>query len=97
MDVRVPRRLDSASVRTEERRREVQAMRKSMADVLKEEGGVETARRILLRSLRTRFGEVPPDTAAVIEVATDLGRLEEWNERVLTAKTLKEVGIPTAS
>jgi hypothetical protein len=74
----------------------VQGIRKTIAAELKEEGAVRAARRILLRLLRRCFGEVPQDTAAVIEVTADLGRLEDWNVRVVTAKTLKEVGINAA-
>jgi hypothetical protein len=86
-----------ASARTGERRREVQAMRKTMADVLKEEGGVETARSMLLDMLRECFGEVPPDTAAVLETTNDLAKLKTWAKRLVKAKTLKEVGITAAS
>jgi hypothetical protein len=87
----------SNALRTDEHRREVDQMRKTMADVLKEEGGVETARSMLLDMLRERFGEVPPDTAAVIETATDLAQLKTWSRRFAKAKTLKEVGITAAS
>jgi hypothetical protein len=69
----------------------------SMADQLKEEGGVETARRMLLRQLRRRFGEVPSDIAATLETTANLAQLEDWGERFANAKTLEEIGIAPAS
>jgi hypothetical protein len=44
----------------------------------------------LLRLLRARFGELPPDAAARVEAA-DVATLEGWAERLLSAKTLAEV------
>jgi hypothetical protein len=54
------------------------------------EGRQEEARRLLLRQLRVRFGELPAATVARIEAA-DLADLERWSERVLGAQTLAEV------
>jgi len=50
----------------------------------------EESRRLLLRQLRVRFGELPAATVAHIEAA-DIADLEQWSERVLNAKTLVEV------
>ena len=54
------------------------------------EGRNEGVRSVLLRQLRTRFGELPSATVARIEAA-DMADLEQWSERVLGARTLAEV------
>jgi hypothetical protein len=48
------------------------------------------ARALLLRLLRTRFGELPASSLARIENA-DAATLERWGERVLSAMTLADV------
>ena len=50
----------------------------------------DEARRLLLRQLRGRFGELPAATVARIEAA-DIADLELWIDRVLSAQTLAEV------
>jgi uncharacterized protein DUF4351 len=50
----------------------------------------EEARRLLLRQLHVRFGELPAAAVAHI-AAADISDLELWSERVLNAKTLAEV------
>jgi hypothetical protein len=54
------------------------------------EGRAEGERRLLLRQLRARFGELP---AAVVEriEAAGTADLERWGERLLGARTLDEV------
>src|SRR5262249_33426948 len=47
-------------------------------------------RRLLLKQLRLRFGDLPPATVARVEQAK-LAQIERWGERVLTATTLDEV------
>jgi hypothetical protein len=42
-----------------------------------------------LRQLRARFGEVPASALARVENA-DIALLEQWAERMLSAKTLDE-------
>jgi hypothetical protein len=76
-------------------------MRQTIAEALKEEGKkegkkqgkLELGRKVLLRQLRKRFGEVPPEVEAGVKKATDLKQLEEWLDRVVTAKELGDVGI----
>jgi hypothetical protein len=91
------RELIKTSVETEEHRQEVEIMGQTIAEKLKEEGGVEANRRMLLRLLRRRFGEVPSDIAATIETTTNLAQLEDWGESLITAKTLEEIGIAPTS
>jgi hypothetical protein len=45
---------------------------------------------LLLRQLRTRFGELPAAVVSRVEAA-DLADLERWGERILSARTLAEV------
>ena len=47
-------------------------------------------RAMLLRLLRTRFGELPATAIARVESA-EIAALERWGDRVLSAKTLAEV------
>jgi hypothetical protein len=58
---------------------------KKYVDVGRREG----ERALLLRLLRARFGEVPASALARVENA-DTALLEQWGERVLSAKTLDE-------
>jgi hypothetical protein len=53
---------------------------------LREEG----ERRVILRQLRARFGELPAAAVARVEAA-DVAELERWAERVFAAKTLDQV------
>jgi hypothetical protein len=57
---------------------------------LREEGERKAERRVVLRLLRVRFGELPPATVARIEAA-EPKTLEVWQERLLTARSLDEV------
>jgi Domain of unknown function (DUF4351) len=54
------------------------------------QGHKEGERALLLRQLRTRFGELPAAAVARVEGA-EMAVLERWGERVLTAKSLAEV------
>lgn len=47
-------------------------------------------RRLLLKLLRVRFGDLPQAALARVEEA-ELAQIERWGERVLTATTLDEV------
>jgi hypothetical protein len=84
------------AVQSDRLKQEVIDVRKTMADVLKEEGALQTLREMLLRLLRKRFREVPEGVTAAVETNTDLDCLKTWIENVTTAKKLKDVGIPTA-
>jgi hypothetical protein len=50
----------------------------------------EGVRRLLLRQLRRRFGELPPATVARLEAA-ESEVLEAWADQVITAQSLDEV------
>ncbi len=85
------------AVRTERRQREVQAMRKTIADMFREEGQLRgeliNARKTLLRLLRRRFGDLPAETVAVVEGCTNLDQLDAWLDAFVDARTLAQVGI----
>jgi predicted transposase YdaD len=54
-------------------------------------GKAEEARRMLLLQGRDRFGEPPAKIVALLDAATDLGRLEALVLRVLHVKTWEEL------
>lgn len=53
-------------------------------------------RRVLLKQLRLRFGELPAAVVARIEAA-EVPELDVWTERVLTASRLEDVLGPTGA
>ena len=59
-------------------------------DELRLEGEIRGEAKILLRQLKLKFGEPSSETHARVEAA-GLGQLDQWLERVLTAKTLDDV------
>src|SRR5262249_21771013 len=94
-----------ASVQTEQHRLEVAKMGRSIADALREEGlkkGLKEGRKegeirgrkqTLLRQLRNRFGELPPETVDTIKAAEDIKQLDAWLDRVVSARTLGQMKI----
>ncbi|MCY2988122.1 MAG: hypothetical protein NTY19_09705 [Planctomycetota bacterium] len=92
------------SMQNEELRQEVVEMGKSMADVLTERGerkgrteaAVETRQQTLVRLLSRRFGNIPRGVARAVESTTDVARLDDWLDRLVTADTLDELKIPAA-
>ncbi len=92
------------SVCGEELRREVSKMSRTMADVLIERGwtsgrtegrteaAIETRQQTLLRQLRRRFDDVPPEVTQAINATTATEQLDDWLDQVLTANSLEEMG-----
>lgn len=68
-------------------------MGKTAAEAQREEGALAGQRRMLLRILQARFGDLPAEVRDVIEITTDQEQLERWADRGATAKALKQVGI----
>ncbi len=62
----------------------------TLADRLREEGRQKGERKVLLKQLTLRFGQLP-DAALARVNAAGVEQLEAWAERVLTALTLAEV------
>ena len=69
---------------------EIQAWFEDYQRKIIEEGRKEGERGILLRLLRSRFGELSAADVARVEAA-DGAELERWSERILRARTLAEV------
>jgi len=97
------------AIRSDPRRREVEAMMQTMADVLREKGreegreeGKEEGRlaeklqsrqETLVRLLRLRFGRVPRGVKQIIHTTNDIACLEAWFDAAATVQTLADVGI----
>jgi hypothetical protein len=80
-------------------RLEVDMVRRTIADEFREEGReegeVRSRRHTLIHQLRRRFGEIPPPVEQTVEATNDIHQLHEWLMAVVTAETLKDVGIPS--
>jgi hypothetical protein len=99
------RDLILSSIRSDPRRREVEALMRSMADVLRDEGRKEgrkegrqagelhSRQQTLLLQLRERFGRVPRSVEQVIRSTDDVARLDAWLKRFVSAQTLADMGI----
>ena len=81
------------SVQTDELRQEVNTMRRSMADVNRDEGIVLGKRQALLRQLRKRFTQIPDPIEARVEAEQNVDELDRWLDNVITAKRLADVVI----
>ena len=62
----------------------------NVAEWLEQKGQKERARRILLRQMSLRFGELPREVVDRIQEADD-PHLDLWTDRFVTAATLDEV------
>lgn len=89
-----------ASVQTDPYRQEIYAMGRTIAEALQEKGrrkeAVRARQQTLLRQLRTRFGELPEATAALVEANRDVHQLDTWLDRIVVARTLNDIGIQPA-
>ncbi len=95
------RELIVASVRTDERRREVEAMFRSGAEALREEGREEGAilalQQALVDLMRSKFRRIPRTTERAIRATQDQNELHIWLVRAGNATTLQEIGIAPPS
>jgi hypothetical protein len=99
------REVIAGSVRSDERRREVENMFRSGADVLieqgrregrqegRQEGAIKALQQTVLNLLRAKFGRVPRATVKAIRATEDQAQLDAWATRTLTATTLEDMGI----
>jgi hypothetical protein len=75
---------------------EVEAMSKTIAEVIKEEGFLEGAlsskRETLMRLLWVRFKRVPETVQAEINATQDIEKLAGWLDEVVLAKHLSDMG-----
>ena len=70
-------------------------MKKTCADVLKEEGRLKSRHETLLQLLRAKYGEPPTAVIATVEACADIAQLDAWTKAILTARRLADVGIPS--
>jgi len=82
------------SVQTDPHRQEIKNMRKSYAEVLKEEGALNSCREMLLRAIRLRVKDPPPEVIAAVQACEDVTQLDTWFDNALKARRLADVGIP---
>ena len=68
-------------------------MRRTIADMFKDEGKTEMRQQTLIRQLQRRFADVPDELLSTIRATNDPEQLDEWLDRFATAETLDEVGI----
>ncbi|MBI2875629.1 MAG: DUF4351 domain-containing protein [Candidatus Tectomicrobia bacterium] len=93
------------AVRERLRREEIEKMGKTIAESLIEEGkelgkelglqqGILQAKQEdILRLLRAKFGPLPPAIEEQIEALRDVNRLDALLEKILTVRSLEEMGI----
>jgi hypothetical protein len=90
-----------ASVQTDQHRRGVKEMAKTIADMFEEKGreegrkeeAIHSRREMLLLLLRTRFGDLPAKTVRAIQRTATIRQLDEWLVKVMDASDLTEMGI----
>jgi hypothetical protein len=86
-----------ASVRSDESRKEVAAMGRTIAEALREEGRqeerVRSRQQTLLRQLRNKFGSLPKKMVQSVKATAEVKQLNTWLDRVVAAKTLEELEI----
>jgi hypothetical protein len=80
------------------RRQELKAMKRTIADELREEGErrgrILGLQNILIRCLKKRFKNVPRKVEARIRETTDVPILETWIDNCVDAETIESVGVP---
>ena len=59
----------------------------------RQEGRVEGVREVLLRQLERRFGPLPEEKRNSVEAITSRARLNRLADRILTARSLDEMGL----
>ena len=66
-------------------------MAQTMAQHLREEGAAETAQRIFLKFLQSRFNSVPETVIQRITLIRDVSRLEALIDMALNAESYEEI------
>jgi hypothetical protein len=81
------------SLRDDEARLEVSMVRRSMADIHREEGAIAAGKRTLLEQIQLRWGPPPAETQHAIQTTNDPDQLAQWLRAFATARDLDAVGI----
>jgi hypothetical protein len=87
------RRTHPAPDRNNEALQEVEVIRRTLADVHRDEAILAERKRTLLELLRLRSKELLAEMERVIEATQDADQLAEWLRRFATAKDLGSIGI----
>ena len=74
--------------------KETRAMFMTWSERLRAEGERRALKGVLLRLLEKRFGPVPNQALKKVESYKSVSRLNELVQRVLTASSLQELGLP---
>jgi hypothetical protein len=83
------------AVENQRLREEMSTMGKTMAEVLREEGWekgrIATKQEDVLRILRARWGQIPPERVSHLEAIRDLEQLDRLFDEALTARDFQEL------
>jgi hypothetical protein len=85
-------RIDAA-LEDDEARLEVEMVRRSMADVHRDEITLAERKRTLVEQLRLRWAPLPAEVEQAIGATQDAEQLAEWLRRFVTARDLDAIGI----
>ncbi len=86
-------RLIEKTVSGEQDQQEVSEMKRTIADMFRDEGATQAKRDVLLRLLRRRFGKLPRATEEVIKRMEDTNRLDAWLDACVTVESLADMSI----
>jgi len=65
----------------------------SVERIAKAEAALETRQQTLIRQLRRRFDDVPSEVTRAINATTATEQLDDWLDRLVTARTLEDLDI----
>lgn len=70
-------------------------MAKLIADFFKEQSETLAKQEIVLKLMKIRFDEIPEEVFEKVASIDDISSLDLLIERVLTAQSLDEIGLPS--
>lgn len=77
----------------QERNEELRKMRKSWMEQCEERGEIRAKRGTLIALMRAKFGGVPVEMSKVISAIENRRRLDTLLRRILTARSLADMGL----
>lgn len=77
-------------------KREIEMIKRTAADMYREEGELKALKKMLRRQLNLKFGNVPNSVLSRIRSEKDADALEYWLSNFAKAERLEDVGIPTS-